>query len=163
MYIFDFIDEFKGDNNYLSNFAPYSFTDENGVEWPTSEHYFQAHKTLDEKEREWVRSAPTPGSAKKRGRKVTLRPDWDQVKDEIMFIAIRLKFEQYPWIARKLQETGDKILIEGNYWHDNYWGQCKCDKCKDKLGKNRLGFALMKLREYLNQKGDKKMLLDRSG
>jgi predicted NAD-dependent protein-ADP-ribosyltransferase YbiA (DUF1768 family) len=58
------------------------------------------------------------------------------------------KFMQ-PRLRKKLQETGTQMLVEGNYWHDNFWGNCKCKKCKDITGQNTLGILLMALREEL--------------
>lgn len=52
-------------------------------------------------------------------------------------------------LKKKLLETGDAELIEGNYWHDNTWGQCYCPRCKNKIGENHLGKLLMKIRESL--------------
>ena len=44
----------------------------------------------------------------------------------------------------------DIMLIEGNYWHDNYWGNCLCPKCKEIEGQNQLGKILMKVRSTLS-------------
>jgi len=64
---------FVGQYAFLSNFyrAPVML---DGVGYPTVEHAYQAAKTGDPKEREWVRSAPSPGEAKRRGRRVRKRP-----------------------------------------------------------------------------------------
>ena len=43
------------------------------------------------------------------------------------------------------------LLIEGNTWHDNYWGDCSCNRCKSKSGENMLGILLMELRDKLNK------------
>ena len=52
-----------------------------------------------------------------------------------------------PELKEKLLATGDEYLEEGNYWHDNYWGNCHCEKCADITGQNKLGILLMKIRE----------------
>ena len=62
-----------------------------------------------------------------------------------------MKFNQNPKIKQKLLDTGDKILIEGNNWCDNFWGNCHCEKCRTKTGKNLLGISLMFLREKYRQ------------
>ena len=59
---------------------------------------------------------------------------------------IGLKFTQNQEIKEKLLATGNSILIEGNYWHDNFWGNCLCSKCKYIKGRNNLGKILMKRR-----------------
>lgn len=56
------------------------------------EHAFQAAKTLDENERYIVRSAIWPRDAKRAGRRVTLRPDWEQIKVEVMWSLVWQKF-----------------------------------------------------------------------
>ena len=51
----------------------------------------------------------------------------------------------------KLLSSGDAILIEGNYWHDNFWGDCYCDRCSNIVGQNQLGKLLMKVRGIINE------------
>jgi len=80
--------------------------------------------------------------AKKRGRKVTMREDWDQVKIPIMEDLLSQKFSD-PVLAKKLVETGDSQLVEGNWWGDVFWGVCRGE------GQNNLGKILMKIRERL--------------
>ena len=84
-----------------------------------------------------------PNKAKSLGRKVHLRPDWDQVKDQIMYEICKCKFTQNPTLKLMLIKTSDQELIEGNYWKDTYWGVCKG------IGQNKLGKILMRLREEL--------------
>lgn len=141
------IAEFDGKYAFLSNFYPSIFTHD-GIEYPTVEHFFQAAKTLDIKEKKAIAAAATPGQAKRMGRKVQLRPDWEKVKEYYMELGLRLKFEN-PSLRQKLLETGSNELIEGNSWHDNEWGSCYCTRCQNIAGKNKLGKLLMKLREEL--------------
>ncbi len=109
------IDKFAGEYRFLSNFSPGQIEYEGEV-YLTSEHLYQALKTLNPEEQKFVRIAPTPGEAKRRGKKITLREDWDQVKDEIMRTVLDLKFSQNPDLMEKLLATGDQELIEGNNW-----------------------------------------------
>ena len=51
-------------------------------------------------------------------------------------------------LKEQLLKTENKILIEGNHWHDNFWGSCVCQKCGDR-GQNILGLLLMDTREEL--------------
>lgn len=141
------INSFEGNTYFLSNFFEKEFTFLTGS-WKSAEHAFQAMKTLDSQEQEWVRSAPTPGIAKRRGRVVKLRPDWEQIKDFTMEAILRAKFSD-PELKRKLILTCDYGLCEGNTWHDNYWGDCSCPKCAGIVGRNQLGKTLMKIREDL--------------
>jgi len=77
-----------------------------------------------------------------------LRSDWDEIKDSIMLEIVRIKFNSHKDLADKLLATEDKILIEGNTWHDKYWGICYCEKCNGE-GKNVLGGILMQVRSEL--------------
>lgn len=139
----------KFENQYanLSNFADSMICYEY-VFYPTVEHYFQAMKTTDLKQRQWIANAPTPGEAKRRGRSVELRPDWEDIKEEVMLEGLRLKFK-IPAMRETLLSTQSAELVEGNWWHDNTWGDCSCDACKDIEGKNMLGKLLMKVRAEL--------------
>ena len=143
------------DNKYsfLSNFYACQVTYE-GITYPTSEHAFQAAKSLDTKAREWVAAAPTPGQAKRRGRAVELRPDWEKVKDQVMLDIVREKFKNEDMRARLLATIGEGYdgFCEDNYWHDNYWGNCNCTKCANIEGKNMLGKVLMEVaREVISE------------
>ena len=142
------IDSFTGKYYFLSNFSNSYIYDEKGIEYPTVEHYFQAAKTFNTQKRQEIAAAPTPGKAKWLGRRVNLRPDWNDVKTDVMRSALRIKFSQ-PYLREKLLETGDAELIEGNWWHDNFYGDCHCEKCKNIAGENRLGKLLMEIREDL--------------
>lgn len=144
-----FIMSFDGEYAFLSNFADSPiFYD--GIVYPTNEHFFQAMKTLDEDERLKIAKAPTPGVAKRLGRKVQLRSDWEKVKVDVMRFGLQLKFTNRE-LAQKLINTGDARLIEGNSWHDNTWGICFCEKCQNTSGQNLLGELLMELRERLRE------------
>jgi len=142
-YTWNVIDRFEDDNFFLSNFYRHPISYE-GHDYLTTEHAYQALKTLDPIERDMVINLPTPGKAKRAGMKVPLRPDWERVKNRIMEDVLRIKFAD-PVLRQKLMDTKGKILIEGTVWHDNYWGNC--DKCKDIEGVNMLGKLLMKIRD----------------
>lgn len=141
------IDKFDGQYAFLSNFYDSVICHEY-IFYPTVEHYFQAMKSTDLKIRKWIADSPTPGEAKRRGRTIQLRPDWEEVKEQVMLDGLRLKFK-IPAMREALLSTQSAELIEGNYWHDNTWGNCSCDKCKDIEGKNMLGKLLMKVRSEL--------------
>lgn len=133
---------FNGENSFLSNFHPSTIRTPRLI-YPTVEHFFQAHKTLDLFEHTRIASRPSPGAAKKEGRNVELRQDWEDVKDEIMRTALRLKFIQSPDLWQKLVSTGGSYLEETNHWDDTYWGVC------NGKGLNMLGHLLMQVREEL--------------
>lgn len=137
------IDRFDGDYAFLSNFYPSSIFDSNdGLTYPTVEHFFQAKKSVILRERELISKADTPGQAKRMGRKVQLRSDWEDIKLLVMEDALRRKFLK-PRFKEALLATGDEELVEGNHWGDTFWGVCKG------VGENHLGKLLMKIREDL--------------
>jgi ribA/ribD-fused uncharacterized protein len=139
--------EFDGDYAFLSNFYP-SPISHDGITYPTNEHFFQAMKTLDIDTRKAIAAAPTPGAAKRMGRHVPLRPDWEKIKVDVMRLGLILKFTDAE-LAEKLVATGDEELVEGNWWHDNTWGNCHCTECSRKGGRNLLGMLLMEVRKEL--------------
>ena len=138
---------FDGKFAFLSNFYPSLIFDGN-IWFPTVEHYFQAAKTTNMEEYIAIAFIETPGKAKRFGKKVTLRPDWEEVKDQVMLDALRKKFE-ISTLREMLLVTGDEELVEGNIWHDNTWGNCSCDSCKGIEGQNKLGKLLMQVREEI--------------
>jgi N-glycosidase YbiA len=124
---------------FLSNFYPATVRLD-GVEYPTVEHAYQAAKTLNEAERRHVRSAPTPAEAKARGGQVTIRPDWNEVKVEVMRGLLRQKFSDAA-LRDRLLRTAPRELVEGNTWGDQFWGVC------EGKGENWLGRLLMEIRD----------------
>ena len=137
---------FEGEYTFLSNFT-YCPIEYDGIRYPTNEHFFQAMKSLDREERKRIAACETPGRAKRMGRQVELRGDWEEIKTDIMMLALRLKFSD-PIFKAKLLETGNEELVEGNNWHDRTWGVCICDECGGQ-GQNLLGQLLMELREEI--------------
>ncbi len=134
---------FRGKYAFLSNMYEAPFTWD-GRPYRNSEAAFQSAKTLDPAERD--RFSVMPGAtAKREGKKVALRRDWEAVKDDIMEEVVRGKFLQNPELLRLLLDTGDTELTEGNRWHDTYWGV----DIFSGQGLNRLGEILMKLRAEL--------------
>lgn len=143
------IDTFRGRWTRLGNYS-YCTVFYKGHAYPTTEHAYQAQKTLNKDLQRVIRHATGPAQAKHLARNLELRPDWEQVKDGIMLDLLREKFSQEPekWV---LLATGQAELVEGNWWHDNYWGDCTCGKkvsC-EAPGKNMLGKLLMQVRAEL--------------
>ena len=135
------IDRFAGEYAFLSNYSASPFRI-NYVLFPTMEHYFQANKADNQNDYLHIAYAPTPGEAKRLGRKIQLRSDWEEIKDEVMLTGLRKKFAN-PELRNLLLATGDEELIEGNYWGDTYWGVC------NGVGQNKLGKLLMQVREEI--------------
>lgn len=140
--------KFRDENRFLSNFWPCQVLFEDIV-YPSSEHAYQAIKSLDKHVRLEIASLRTAGDAKRRGYKITLRPDWEDVKIRKMYQICLAKFTQNSHLKDKLLKTYTTELIEGNTWHDNFWGDCSCEKCKNIKGQNNLGKILMYIRDNL--------------
>lgn len=139
----------RKETKFLSNFYPVTVTFE-GEAYAAVEDAFQAAKTLDPTERKFIQLCQTPADARKCGRKVTLRSDWNAIKVDVMLNLLRQKFS-YPTLKAKLLATEDAVLVEGNTHHDNFWGNCTCRKCVEIEGQNQLGKLLMQVREELKQ------------
>jgi ribA/ribD-fused uncharacterized protein len=136
------ITEFDGEYRFLSNFHPAPMEYER-ISYPTVEHAYQAAKTTDYHERQRIAALPSPGRAKRAGAKLTLRPDWDALRLNVMETLLRQKFTLHADLRALLLATGDAILEEGNTWGDVFWGVC------NGVGENHLGKLLMKIRDEL--------------
>lgn len=137
----DAITSFSGKHDFLSNFYPCHMMYD-GILYRAVEHAYQAHKSLDINERRRFAHIFHPAQAKKDGKKIILRDDWEQVKLKIMKELLVIKFNQEPF-KTKLIETGSAELIESNWWGDRYWGVCKG------VGENMLGKLLMQIRNEM--------------
>ena len=147
------ISNFDKEYRFLSNFYPCAVEFE-GMVFPSSEAAFQAAKTTDMSIREDF-TVMDPSEAKRTGRHITLRSDWEEVKYKVMLKIVRAKFQGNRDLAQKLLATGDEYLEEGNTWHDNIWGVCHCPRCNYARqegrveGLNQLGKILMQVRNEL--------------
>ena len=139
------INEFKGKYAYLSNFwflaNPILFDD---CYYITVEHAYQAAKTFDKEKRTEIRFTKRPGDAKRLGKRVYFRADWENVKLDIMYNLVKQKFED-PVLKSMLLGTDYATLQEGNWWHDTFWGV----DIHTGVGENHLGKTLMRVRDEL--------------
>lgn len=128
----------------FSNFSKHGF-ELNEKYWETSEHFFQAQKFIGTEHEEEIRISKSPMDAAKMGRDRArpIRKDWEEVKDDIMRVAVLQKFKSNVDILNILLSTGNEEIVE-NTSNDYYWG---CGK--DGSGKNMLGKILMEIREIL--------------
>lgn len=135
------IDSFSGEYEFLSNFAnvPVVFK---GIKFLNSEAAFQIQKCV-EREKEFENL--NPSKAKRLGRRVEIRSDWDDVRLDVMYEVVKNKFMQNKKERKLLIETGDAVLIEGNTWKDTFWGVC------NGIGENNLGKILMKVRDEIKE------------
>jgi len=134
---------FFGKYRFLSNFWP-AEVELDGIKFPTTEHAYQAAKTLDVDTRKQIAALEKPGEAKKfpRKKEFSLRSDWDEVKLSVMEDLLRQKF-QHPELKEKLLTTGNSHLEETNTWGDVFYG------VYNGVGQNHLGRLLMKIRSEI--------------
>jgi ribA/ribD-fused uncharacterized protein len=135
------IGQFNGQYMFLSNFHECK-VHLDGDPYPSTEHAYQAAKTLDMDERRAIANCGSASKAKKMGRNVQLRPGWEAMKVEVMRRLLLEKFSKEPF-KTWLLNTGSAILVEGNTWGDKFWGVCKG------VGQNHLGQLLMEIRQGL--------------
>jgi ribA/ribD-fused uncharacterized protein len=148
----------RADFGFLSHFHPSPMVLDGEV-WPTAEHWYQTQKSFDLDYRAAIRACATPGQAKRlasfpiaprkdRGswflaHGAVPRPDWGEVKGDLMRRVDRAKYTQNPGLAARLLATGDAPIIEDSP-HDAYWGVGR-----DGLGENWAGRIIMEVRESL--------------
>jgi len=133
-------------DNVFSNFN-YSAIEINGVDYPTVEHAYQAQKTLDKDERIRIASLKAPVLAKKAGRNVEIRDDWEEVKYDVMVECLREKFKIKKFKEALLDTGEEEIAEDAREWNDCVWGLGRSGK-----GQNLLGKALMQVREEIYDK-----------
>jgi len=135
------VNKFRGDFSFLSNFYPCKI-EYKGLKFQSSEATFQSQKCPKVAS---IFVKLTASEAKKLGRNLVCRNDWDEVKLSIMEEILKIKFAEGSYLAEELIGTGNLYLIEGNTWGDTYWGMFKG------IGQNMLGKLLMKIRKQLQQ------------
>lgn len=160
------IEKFEGRWRFLSNFYASEISHQ-GITYNSVEAYYVAMKCGNEQMvngrhytvidfREMISKIANPSIVKSIGQKMHVRKDWDEKKLDFMNWGVREKFKEES-LKQMLLDTGDLPIVESNYWHDNFWGQCLCGKCSNK-GKNNLGKILMDVRKEL--RGEPKMGLE---
>ena len=138
------VTEFRGEFFFLSNsyYAPITYM---GQRYANNEAAFQAQKTRNPNKRKefTIQNLQHPGDAKRLGRHLQLREDWEEIKLEQMYNICMAKFFQHPDLREKLLKTCCCPLFEGNTWGDRYWGTV------NGYGENHLGIILMDIRAKL--------------
>jgi ribA/ribD-fused uncharacterized protein len=131
-----------------------------GESWPSVEHFYQAQRSFDPAYRLAIRTAVSPGIAKRLAarpdapRRISAqswfrksgqqpRPDWQEVKLPIMRRADAAKFGQHLSLAVLLLATGTAEIVEDSPF-DEYWGLGP-----DGIGLNWAGRVLMEVRASL--------------
>lgn len=134
------VEMFRGEFSFLSNFYDVEIR-YGSLKFKNVESAYQALKSKDYNVRKMFENL-SGSESKKLGRKIELREDWSEIKDDVMEYLVRIKFKDER-LRRMLLATGEQPLIEGNYWNDRYWGV----DLKSGIGENKLGKILMKVRK----------------
>lgn len=135
------INKFSGNHFFLSNMYPCRISYE-GLTYNSVEYAYQAAKTTDPEKRKRIRQATSSRIAKREGRSLVLRENWENIKLSIMTDLIRIKFTQHD-LRRMLKRTWPHELVEGNWWGDTFWGVF------EGAGENHLGKILMEVRKEI--------------
>ena len=131
--------KFRGEYTFLSNMFPCEVLWE-GKAYKSSESVYQMMKCANESDKTMFQGL-NGYQAKKMGRHVRMRRDWNEIKLGVMREVLDAKFDN-PWLAEKLMKVEGNI-VEDNHWHDRYWGRCNGE------GLNHLGKLLMEVRDAL--------------
>jgi len=140
----------KGEFGFMSNFFR-SQINCFGRTWQTSEHAYQAQKFsgMNQEDYDAIHACANPMAAAIVGRDPnrTCRPDWEQVRADVMRFVVFHKFSQNATIRDALLATGDRPLFEYDTKRgDQYWAVDA-----NGVGKNMLGVILMEVREILRE------------
>jgi ribA/ribD-fused uncharacterized protein len=135
--------ELVGKYRPLSNFWS-CFIEYNGVTYPSVENAYQAAKCKSRSDRAkflYIKSS----EAKRLGRIVAMRGDWEKAKLDVMYKLVKQKFERYLELRELLLGTHSYEIQEGNWWGDTFWGTV------NGKGENHLGKILMRVRGELRE------------
>jgi N-glycosidase YbiA len=137
---------FFGEYRWMSNFHKCAIWYE-GLGFPSTENAYVYAKIDPSQRKNWWELSTflmscEPHEAKKIGRTIPLRDDWEEVKYDVMSSVVFDKFYRHVDLRHELLATGDKYLEETNHWGDKFWGVC------DGKGKNSLGKILMGVRAF---------------
>lgn len=132
---------FRDEYWFLSNFYPVEIECA-GLKFKCVESAFQAYKCANIEDRKLFVNL-NGAEAKKLGRKIPIRKDWEDIKVKVMYRLVMQKFNRNPALLNKLKNTKG-IIIEDNNWNDTFWGMC------NGKGRNTLGVILTAVRNELS-------------
>ena len=148
------------DNGYLSNWYPSSFTVD-GVAFSSMEQFMMYRKAIcfgDEAVAAQILSTSDVAKIKSLGRQVSNYDEsmWNGIRQIVVYEGLLAKFSQNEELKGKLKATENAVLAECAV-KDCIWGIGLSMKDPDRLnkakwnGQNLLGYALMMVRERLQQ------------
>ena len=141
----DFYKEF-GELGYLANYSSHGFY-KNNIYYKTVEHFYQSEKFEDLDIKNSIINCETPKEASNIGRDRNLKriDNFKDIKLNVMYEGLYLKFSQNKDIRSKLIETGNKLIREMTV-KESYWGIGP-----NLDGDNHIGHLLAKVREQVKE------------
>ena len=136
------INSFRGYHAWLSNMYECNI-EFMGHKFKSVENaYMFAKNPHDE---EWLNKCLTmsAGDIKKASKLIKLRDNWEDIKLPLMYGLLKKKFTQEQF-KKKLLETRNENIVEGNRWGDTFWGVDV--KTSPNVGENWLGRLIMDIR-----------------
>ena len=137
----DTINRFNAEFDFLSNRFTCQFVWQ-GLKYSNAEAAFQSSKFVDEKQRKVFCNCSADKAALK-GRELVPSADWEKKRLLIMESILTAKFKQNPSLMKRLVETGNKRLVNGNSKQETFWGV----DLYSWQGENLLGKILMTIRD----------------
>jgi ribA/ribD-fused uncharacterized protein len=147
-------DESKEYKEY-DNFWQSSFIDENGIYFPSVEHYYQYNKCVKESDRKSILEASIE-DVYSLGQNVELREDWEEVKLDVMYKGNYMKFTQNEILKNMLKNTKGFIYVPSVLFGCLFWGSGI-----NLEGKNWNGKILMAVRDSLNNESIEDFLFEK--
>lgn len=137
----DTVNRFRDDYAFLSNRFPCRFV-WHGLTLFSAEAAFQASKCADESDRRFFAGCSADKAVMK-GNSLTPYHGWEAERLSIMESILMAKFSQDALLMKKLADTGNRLLINGNNKKDTFWGV----DLYSWRGENHLGKLLMRIRD----------------
>lgn len=126
----------------FSNFFPCEF-ELDGKKWSCSEQALMFYKSEDKSYQKKILQTKDPHTVKALGRQAKLRPDWDEIKFDLMIRILNAKFSQNKSLGRLLVSTEDRMIHED--CPDPWWGGGP----NHPRGRDLLGKALRRVRDQI--------------
>ena len=136
----------------------------NGVVFPSSEHFYQCMKYVDQPEvQKEILGERNPLLMKNKQKKhrALIRKDWDELKEVIMEVTVQLKLVTH-WVkfGNLLLESGTKEIVEMSK-KDSFWGMIpQVSDSAVLVGENKLGRILSRFRELIRTEGTRGELVN---
>ncbi len=113
----------------------------NHIHFPNAMAAFQSFKTTDLAYRKFRFENCEPFDAYKAGHRLPLRPDWKDLREDVMLQILKRKF-RIPAFREKLVALDEPIVADTKDKNDEFWGVYY----KSGGGRNTLGRLLMRVR-----------------